>query len=369
MKRLFVFVPAILPALFLLNSFVVKEKEEKETEGTKSVTGLTLLVNASIGPLGKVPVAKVKNKSTRANILYKSTDDGQTWQDISEGLPEIEQPVNFSAGASDLYLRVKNVMYRSKSDLKAPVWEKTDVPDPQNASSRPSTSITFNPSGVMTSAAEAWSPVYTNFKENSGRTILETSDGTVFLGYDHGLYRSIDKGKNWKQVQKEGWVMNMLESEGVLIATGTKGIMRSTDNGEHWKWVIKEGGAGIAVEHIEGGFAAIAYNTTTKSRRIHISLDNGKTWKVISDTLGPSPSISSIKQMGKYLICGHPDGIFRSSDMGKTWTSVHSSVDKVENKDFKFVLPWNSPSNQPKNVFKIFVSGDVLYALAVSAGC
>jgi hypothetical protein len=145
--------------------------------------------------------------------------------------------------------------------------------------------------------------------------------------------------------------------------------MRSTDNGKHWEWVIKEGGVGIAIERIEGGFAAIAYNTTTKSRRIHISLDNGKTWKVISDTLGPSAFISSIKQMGKYLICGHPDGIFRSSDLGKTWNSVHSSVDKVENKDFKFVLPWDSSSNQPKNVFKIFVSGDVLYAVAVSAGC
>ena len=187
-------------------------------------------------------------------------------------------------------------MYRSKSDHKAPVWEKADFPDLQNASS-------------------------------------------------------------------------MLESEGVLIATGSKGIMRSTDNGNHWEWVIKEGGVGIAVERIEGGFAAIAYNTTTKSRRIHISLDNGKTWKVISDTLGPSAFISSIKQMGKYLICGHPDGIFRSSDLGKTWTSVHSSVDRVENKDFKFVLPWNSPSSRPKKVFKVFVSGEVLYALAVSAGC
>jgi hypothetical protein len=32
----------------------------------------------------------------------------------------------------------------------------------------------------------------------------------------------------------------MLESKGVLIATGSKGIMRSTDNGKHWEWVIKE---------------------------------------------------------------------------------------------------------------------------------
>ena len=77
-------------------------------------------------------------------------------------------------------------------------------------------------------------------------------------------------------------------------------------------------------------------------------------------------SISSIKQIGKYLICGHPDGIFRSSDMGKTWNSVHSGVDKVDNNDFKFVTTWDS---EPKNVFKIYASATILYAVAVSAGC
>lgn len=212
MKTLLVFVPAFLLALFLLNSFVLKEKE----------------------------------------VILKSTDGGQTWQDISSALPEIEQSVN------------------------------------------------------------------------------------------------------------------VVESEGVLVTTGTKGIKRSTDNGEHWQWVIKEGGVGIAIERIKGGFAAITYNTTTKSRSVLISLDSGKTWQAIDKGLQPSPSISSIKQIGKYLICGHPDGIFRSSDMGNTWNKVHPGVD---NNELKFVLPWNSPSNEPNKVFKIYVSGNALYAVAVNAGC
>ena len=272
--------------------------------------------------------------SGATNIIFKSTDGGQTWQDISEGLPEIEQP-DFFAGESDLYLHVKNVMYHSKSNLKTPVWEKENVPDPKGAS------IAFNRSGVMAfnhegriyqkmPAAGSWLPIHTNFERKSIRIIFETSDGTVFLGSDNGLYKSTDKGKNWKQVQNEGWVMDMVESEGVLIATGQNGIMRSTDNGEHWQWVISEGGVGIAIERIEGGFAAISYNTATKSRRIRISLDSGKTWKAIDEGLPPSLSISSIKQMGKYLICGHPDGIFRSSDMGKTWNIVLPGVDKNE---------------------------------------
>ncbi len=54
MKRLFVFVPAIFLVSFLIYSFVQKEKEAGE----------------------------------KTNIVFKSTDGGQTWQDISKGLPE-----------------------------------------------------------------------------------------------------------------------------------------------------------------------------------------------------------------------------------------------------------------------------------------
>src|SRR5690606_6676551 len=126
------------------------------------------------------------------------------------------------------------------------------------------------------------------------------------------------------------------------------GIVSSTDDGEHWVTVISEGGVGIAVEPIAGGFAAIAYNTETESRRIHVSLDGGLTWKTIDKGLRPSPLISSIKQVGGSLVCGHPDGIFRSTDLGKTWTVVHLGV--------------ASPSisigqnNNPEKIFKIFVS-------------
>ena len=143
--------------------------------------------------------------------------------------------------------------------------------------------------------------------------------------------------------------MKMVESDGILMATSQGGIIRSTDDGENWDRVISEGGVGIAVERINGGFAAISYNTSTQSRRIHISLDSGKTWKAIDEGLQPSLYISSIKQMGEYLICGHPDGIFRSSDMGKTWNIVHSGVDK--------------------RLFTIYVSGKILYAVLGGLGC
>lgn len=300
------------------------------------------------------------------NVILQSKDGGQTWQDISNGLPAIGKLEDFFAGESDLYLRFNNETYRSKSNLETPVWEKENELDPR------CTSVVFNRSGVMAYNYEGqiyqekplsgtWLPVYATFTERSVRTIFEASDGTVFLGCDGGLYKSADKGQTWKQVHDEGGG-DLVESEGVLIATGPRGIMRSTDKGETWEWVIREGGVGIAVERIDGGFAAISCNSSTLSRRIRTSFDSGKTWTAIDEELEPSLFISSIKQIGEYLICGHPDGIFRSADMGKTWHNVHPSVDEPFN-------PYRITPLTNGRVFDIHVSGSVLYAVAKSSGC
>ncbi len=305
-------------------------------------------------------------EATATNILLQSKDGGQTWQDMSQWLPEKETPLDFFAGETDVYVRGEYTMYRSKSNLTIPVWEKENVPAPGRAS------LVFNRSGLMAhhyeghvykkiSATGTWQPVYTNFKKHSIRTVFETSDGMIFLGCDEGLFKSTDKGQSWKHVHNEGWVMSLVEGEGVLIATGDKGIMRSTDGGEHWEWVISEGGVGIAVERIAGGFAAISYNSTTRSRRIRISMDGGKNWKAIDERIQTamfvlpmngmeaSGLISSIKQMGTHLVCGHPRGIYLSPDMGRTWKMVHSGVDK--------------------KVYKIYAAGPVLYAVLMAEGC
>jgi len=150
-------------------------------------------------------------------------------------------------------------------------------------------------------------------------------------------------------VQAGGWVMKLVESNGILLATSQRGIIRSADGGENWEAVISEGGVGIAVESIQGGFAAITFNTKSNTRRVRTSCDGGKTWQPIDAGLPAQSSISSIIQVGENFFCGHPNGIFRSSDKGKTWKMMLPSV-----KD---------------KVFNLFVSGKIIYAVPRSGGC
>ena len=285
------------------------------------------------------------------NVVFKSTDDGQTWQDISEGLPDNLQKDGFLANDNGLYLRAGNELYHSIPTV--PFWEKEIFPDERSRIAPVKRGIVaYNYDGQFLqriNGTSVWSPVYTNFQGKEVRTLFESDGGAVFVGSNNGLFKSTNSGKTWKQVHKGGWVMKLVESNGVLMATSQKGILRSTDDGENWDLVISEGGVGIALEVIHGGFAAITFNTASWTRRVRTSYDGGKNWQPIDAGLPADTAIASIIQVGNYFFCGHPTGIFRSSDRGKTW---------------KLLLP--SIGNK---VFNLSVSGNVVYAIPRDGGC
>jgi photosystem II stability/assembly factor-like uncharacterized protein len=337
MKRLFVFVPAILLVLFLINSFVLKEKAGEKT-----------------------------------NIVFKSTDGGQTWQDISKGLPENLRADSilgnsFFANDKGLFLRVGNGLYHSTVNATAPFWTKDIFPDEHN-SSVPGKSGTFY-WGVnlkTTNGTSVWSPIFENFQEPRIRSTFETAGGTIFIGIDRGLFRSTDGGKTWKHVYAGGLVGHLAESDGVLLAASMRRIIRSTDNGENWALVTSDSSVAFDVKPIKGGFAAMTSTSASNPRGIRTSYDGGKTWqpnnagnKVVIDSIWRTWNdrpllkafMTSIIQVGENFFCAHPDGIFRSSDKGKTWKLLLPSVEK--------------------KAFNLFVSGNVIYAVPRSSkgGC
>ena len=335
-----------------------------------------------------------KRDMNAANIVFKSTDGGQTWQDICDGLPiSLKDDASggrdvFFADDNGLWLTDGNGIYHSKPNFTAPFWNKEIFPNEHSSIAPGKAGIfayNYHGGGIFqkTNGTGIWSQVFTNFPAKRVFSVSETAGGTIFIGSDKGLFKSTNSGQTWKQLNAPTGG-KIVESNAVLLASCQRGILRSTDDGESWALGISEGGVGIDVERIEGGFAAIDYSTVAKTRRIRTSYDGGKTWQAIDAGLlahgfidpilppvnanlpaqGFSDSTrhakdttvllmpeykTTIIQLGVNFFCGHTDGIYRSSDKGKTWKLVHPSL-----KGKMFILS---------------VSGNVIYALQTESHC
>ncbi|WP_462249073.1 WD40/YVTN/BNR-like repeat-containing protein [Ferruginibacter sp.] len=330
-------------------------------------------------------VSEQKQKSVHsgnANIVFKSTDGGQTWQDISKGLPE-NLRIDSIRGRGDsifanekgLFLKVGSELYHSTANATAPFWTKAIFPGSLPRYFGENSSIAPGKSGIFacnywganlkkTNGTSVWSPIFEIFQRPGIRTTFETAGGTIFIGTDRGFFKTDNNGKTWKHVHTGALVGHLAESDGVLVAISMRRIIRSTDNGENWAVVTSEDSVAWDVKQIKGGFAAITASSESGTRSLMTSYDAGKTWqpmdagnKVFIDSIWRTwddrPRVqvfgTSITQVGENFFCTHPHGIFKSSDKGKTWKLLLSSIDG--------------------KVFNLFGSGNVIYAIPSKGGC
>jgi photosystem II stability/assembly factor-like uncharacterized protein len=286
-------------------------------------------------------------KAGLAKIVFKSADGGQTWQDISKGLPE---------NLREDGIRGNRFFANDKGQHSSITPGKSGI----------SANSYWGVNLKTTNGTSVWSPIFENFQEPRIRSTFETAGGTIFIGIDRGLFRSTDDGKTWKHVYAGGLVGHLAASDGVLVATSMRKIIRSTDNGENWEFATSEDGVAFDVKPIKGGFVAMTSTSASNPRGLMTSCDSGKTWqslysglqgKVLIDSIwrtwNDRPLLkafqTSITQVGENFFCTHPDGIFRSSDKGKTWKLLLPSVDSKG--------------------FNLFVSGHVIYAIRSKGGC
>ncbi len=352
----------ILVSLLFLSSCLSCQQNQE----TGQASANDVVLQSSFGGIPELE----KNQPTASNIIYKSEDGGQTWQDVSAGLP-----VNLSVGrvfsdGNAITLTTAHALYSSNTTLAAPNWEKEifaeiEISDIFGSKSGPYISSYNNGFYKTIPGTNVLMPLHNALKDKTIRTILEARDGALFVGCESGLFKSMDDGKNWKQVLANMGINSLAESEGVLISGTHDGLLRSTDGGEHWDKVLTEDFGAWKTQNIEGGLIVItdggSWKDGARSNRLRISTDQGKTWQRIDGNLSLPPfmhnmaddmpanlRINDIVQVGKHLFCCTNAGIFRSADLGKNWELVRLSSEK--------------------EVFELAGSGQVIFAIQV-AGC
>ena len=354
--------------LFLMNSFAACQQEaEKATTSTAEAGYKSVAVSQKF--LENILPAEPATK-----IIFQSSDAGNSWQDVSAGLPTTYQGWGVFSGGGEVFLGDEHGVYRSGTGTTTPKWYKELFLDGRVQQITPGRAGLYACSygfGLFQNmpGTDMWKDLTKSLVDRHLRTVVETADGSIIVGTDRGLLKSSDGGQSWKKVYEGAMMLNLVASKGVVLAGGDKGVFRSTDNGEHWTNVLDKN---ILVKNtglLNDRFFAILGTENAEevhpegvTSRLLVSEDGGLTWHRMEQQLLPladtydmdqrladAKDIYDIVQVDNAIFCSFDTGIFRSLDNGKTWEPVLKS---------------------PKDkVFSIVVSGKVVYAVPRGGGC
>ena len=300
-------------------------------------------------------------KKSATNIVFKSTDGGQNWDDLSIGLPAEISVTDIFINNDQIYLASDLGIFHGSANFMPQDWENNILTGERVFGFFPAKNGFYAHSHHKGFIQEVpgtgyWATKFGNMKDKIIHSVLETPEGTLFLSCDSGIFKSSDEGQSWKHVLAYGLIRNTVAVDDVLIASGLKGMFRSADGGEHWDLIRNDCVEAYKTVVVKGGIVAIAegasqstgYSLYEKNNRLIFSSDKGKTWERLDMSL-LSGDIYDVVQAGDYLFCSHKFGISRSADQGKTWEIVRA------------------PQND-RNMILLTAYGDAVYAVMFS-GC
>jgi photosystem II stability/assembly factor-like uncharacterized protein len=295
--------------------------------------------------------------------VHRSTDAGQSWHNVSQGLPN---PFVDALAFSPDFARDRIVYAGGR---ESGVSRSTDGGETWQAMSfwsRTPPSIaalvvspTFSSDATVFAGAED-GRVYRS--TNAGRTWDSASAGlgpepimalaishgfggdtTLFAASTNGLYVSHDHADSWEPGYLHGLVIQTIAlspsfemDQTIFVGTEEAGVLRSTDGGVQWV-PMNEGLTDRCVNALalSPGFAIDGIALAATAGGVFRTEDSGATWTSVGDVgsalcvaVPPPPTRHDfdLEQHRVTLAGTAQGGIFRSSDGGQTWAEANQGL-------------------------------------------
>ncbi len=264
------------------------------------------------------------------NFIFGSTDNGNTWSQIKNGIPS-PTCVMVAQSASGNLIVANDLGGTPMSTDGGHTWHTTIPPQPSTN----------------------WGSVGSVFAD--GNTLLVGNNTTGNGQYGTCIARSNTDSSTWQYVATQSGAgvgaplkFVALKSGNILLASGSYysptstgdstrgGILRSTDDGETWNW----SNTGLYVQNVW----SLAVDTTsgkvfagTRYGDIYSSTDDGLTWQKMR---GPSwasqtSGVNSLLAYRGKLFAGFSNpvsgtiGLAYTKDGGATWMDVGDDISSV----------------------------------------
>lgn len=276
---------------------------------------------------------------TSGGGIYRSSNNGTSWEAVNNGLPGFTQVFAMYASGANVLASAGGRLYITSNN--GDLWTQVTAGLPTNSGFRSFVSKGANifaaGSGVYysTDSGITWINA-TGITFASGFTLTSiVTDGTnLFATNGIDLFVSGDDGANWSSLNtadlstyspSSNRIASLAVSGSDLYAgTNQLGVFKSSNNGVSWT----PSNLGLTAKSIITLFVSGSemFAGTGDVGSVFISSDGGSTWSVSNVGLSPNTLVRTFARSGSNLFAGTWAGVAISSDNGATWTHINSGM-------------------------------------------
>ena len=319
-----------------------RKKVYRSTDGGQTWEQIAFPVHVFMKSILVYPGTGHLLAGTSGGDVYRSNDDGATWRLASTGLPSARGALSLAIDRRTGHVYVGFInekLYRSKDGGQT--WETTGFPHdcvvalaidavgyiyvgtPGHGPFRSTDGgVTWEEANTGLPAIPYDEPYYLSVD-----ALVVTPEGHLLAGTNGGgVYRSVDRAQAWTSlntglVATRVTALTVTQQGRVIVNVVSGQLFTSTDGGHTWTLSrLPVSFIKAFVVEADGHVLAAASGETPFFR----SMDGGETWMPLKPTgLGPSrrPLALTLSAEG-YLYLGTEYGVYRSTDRGETWTAL-----------------------------------------------
>jgi photosystem II stability/assembly factor-like uncharacterized protein len=287
-----------------------------------------------------IKLAKAGNNtylSTNAAGVFKSSNDGDSWFPVNNGITAANVLDIIISNDSTLYAASwSNFLQRSID--KGETWQTmsngfTNSYFYSIIEDTSGTLIAGTDQGIFrsTNKGTSWQQTATAGNNYSYRLHKDRQNRIYSMNYGNGIYRTSNKGNSWTRIDN-GFFSNFVfgfaidSSNNIYAGTRGGGIYKSTNDGATWVLLRSSSINNCVVTRIVVAPNGHIFATNTEEGVLR-STDNGATWTVLTNGLSSlRVSPLAINSKGQLYVGTKTDQLYTSTDNGETWVDISHNL-------------------------------------------
>ncbi|HAP35259.1 MAG TPA: hypothetical protein DCQ28_04700, partial [Bacteroidetes bacterium] len=273
-----------------------------------------------------------------SNGLFRSTDKGASWKNISNGLPylwvnayvkDLNGFLFIGTDSGGVYRSTNNGQSWEQKNFGLTILQVISLATGKNGFVYAGTS-----SGGMyrsTNNGDSWTQHNTGTNDRWIFSIAVDTSNIIYTGVKSGVYRSTNYGQSWT-LQTFGipnpytQSLKIDQRRNIIYAATLSGVFKSSDNGITWSQNPNSGLWSNIINDIAVSDSGLLY-AATSANGLYTSTDNGEEWVQIPLQIN-SVNVSAMEVLSEELLFlgTFNNGIYRSTNQGENWRPINKGV-------------------------------------------